>query len=315
MHSADDLVADYRAAVLAAAQSAEPQLATKFLFDDEGSRLFGRFLAITPSHYTRIERRLLDGWNAARFDDVAAVVELGAGDATTFLDGLRQGAFPALRMYGAVELAFDRVAQTLREMARLRSRLDVRAFVGDFERCDTWLTATVDAAEKGRALACWLGNSIANIPPDDLRRFLSRARQTAGPFELLVGVGLKGDMETLGGHYSEGQAVFDLFRWNAIQRMNDQCGADWRRSDLELSLNYNGTRGRLESALTLTANAVVRFAAVDYSRGFLKGDRWVVGTTYNYSQQGFLDLVEDAGWTPHILEMDPVSRYALVLLR
>jgi L-histidine Nalpha-methyltransferase len=304
----------YRSSVRTQMSCSAPVLPTKYLFDDVGSELFAAFLEATPSHYSNIEQTLLREVvkSGGAFAAVCEVMELGAGDCSAFKTLLDLGAFPSLHCYCAIDISGRTLLPAVSHIAAAYPSMEVRAFIGDFEIERPGL----DHSKPGQRLVCWLGNSAANHSSHELVTILAALRDELGLGALiLLGVSLNGDPDAFGGFYAAGRDLFEEFRWNALERMNRECGADFSRANYRVLSQYNPSLIQGESVIEAMRPNRVTFADRAYVRDFQVADRIVVGITKNYEESTLANIIRQAGWRMDILKMDTSTRYALLVLK
>lgn len=301
------LAGHYQAAVKAEMARPVPNLPSKYLFDDVGFELFSQFLSSTPAHFSNIERGLIAGLDERFLQAPESIVELGSGNASTFLEWFTRGGFPDLRSFSAVDLSAARMVASLDGISTLRPQLEVTCLVGDFESSRAWVP-------QAGGLVCWLGNSAANFAPAALETFLSGLRQQAASLRLLLGISLNGEPEKFAGFYAAGRGIFDAFRLNSLTRMNRECGANFDLTHFRALSKYDEALRRGRSVVEATWSSHVGFKAWCGARTFEAGDQLIVGETQNYDRPEFEGLVERTGWRSEVVAMDAATRYALVLL-
>jgi L-histidine Nalpha-methyltransferase len=199
-------------------------LPPKWLYDDEGSRLFDQITRLPQYYPTEAEREVL----MSRADDIArlsgatTLVELGSGTSDKTHALLR--AFRAagqLRRFVPVDVS----EATLREAAeQIATTYDiaVEAVVGDFTLHLGHLP------RDDRKLVAFLGGTIGNLYVEERRAFLGALSDSLEPGDgLLLGTDLVKDADRLISAYDDPEGVTDRFVRNGLRVLNRELGADF----------------------------------------------------------------------------------------
>jgi L-histidine N-alpha-methyltransferase len=209
---------------------AEPkELPAVWLYDERGSRLYGKITRLPEYYLPRREREILHARAAAiaRRTRARTLVELGAGTARNtrlLLD--------ALDMAGTLDrfVLLDVSEQTLRASAKAIAaaypRVLVDAIVGDFERDLGMLPG------RSRRLIAFLGSTIGNLYPEQRGKLLTALVNTlARDDALLLGFDLVKDVGRLQAAYNDSRGVTEAFVRNALAAGNGERDAtfDQRR--------------------------------------------------------------------------------------
>jgi L-histidine N-alpha-methyltransferase len=205
--------------------SAPRTLPPKWLYDDEGSRLFDRITRLEEYYPTECERSILRERAAeiAAASTATTVVELGSGtsDKTRLL-------LDAYADLGRLErfVPVDVSEETLRDAAHLLAArypdTEVEAVVGDFTLHLGHLT------RYDHKLVAFLGGTIGNLYVEERGAFLGALADSmdAGD-ELLLGTDLVKDADRLITAYDDGQGVTEAFVKNSLRVLNRELGADF----------------------------------------------------------------------------------------
>ncbi|MBF4163476.1 L-histidine N(alpha)-methyltransferase [Nocardioides acrostichi] len=204
------------------------RLPPKWLYDDEGSRLFDAITRLPEYYPTETERSII----VEHADDIVAacdactVVELGSGtsDKTRMLLDAFAGA-GRLQRFVPVDVS----EATLRDAADMLSRrypgLDVQAVVGDFT---LHLGQLPPAADDGRRMVAFLGSTIGNLYVEERRAFLGALADSLDDGEwLLLGTDLVKSVDRLVAAYHDSQGLTRAFVRNSLVVLSRELGADF----------------------------------------------------------------------------------------
>jgi len=178
----------------------------KYFYDEKGSELFERITALPEYYQTRTELSILQ----EKAPEIVArtrcqeLLELGSGSASktrVLLEAMmaEQKRSGSIR-YVPLDVSESALRDSARRLLEGYSALEIRGFVGDFDRSLKPLLASRGRTEGSGRLVIFLGGTLGNFTPERRRSFLSRLR--AGLEEgdyLLVGVDLVKDARLGGG--------------------------------------------------------------------------------------------------------------------
>ena len=219
--AAGSLVEDVRRGL-----SSQPLLLPpKWLYDDEGSRLFDLITRLPEYYPTEAERAILDlhGAEIAEACDATTVVELGSGtsDKTrTLLDAFQ--ATGRLRRFVPVDVS-EATLRTAADMLDARyPEVAIEAVVGDFT------LHLGDLPGGDRRLVAFLGGTIGNLYVEERAAFLGALGDSLEPGDwVLLGTDLVKSSDRLIAAYHDAQGVTAQFVTNALTVLNRELGADF----------------------------------------------------------------------------------------
>jgi L-histidine N-alpha-methyltransferase len=199
-------------------------LPPKWLYDDDGSRLFDEITRLPDYYPTEAERAVLlaNADAIAHLSGASTLVELGSGTSDKTHALLR--AFSAtgqLRRFVPVDVS----EATLREAAeQIAAAYDitVEAIVGDFTLHLGHLP------RDDRKLVVFLGGTIGNLYVEERHAFLGALADSLEPGDgLLLGTDLVKDADRLIAAYDDPEGVTDRFVRNGLRVLNRELGADF----------------------------------------------------------------------------------------
>ncbi|MEO7031169.1 MAG: L-histidine N(alpha)-methyltransferase [Herbaspirillum sp.] len=266
-------------------------VAPKYLYDTLGSRLFEAICALPEYYPTRTEAAIF----AAHATEIAqrsghgtTLIDLGAGNCAK-----AARLFPTLQptQYVALDIATDFLHDAV---ARLQQRFPAIAMAGvgmDFSN-ELRLPALVGA---DRRLFFYPGSSIGNFSPLAALKFLRHVRvacDDAGG--ILISVDLVKDTAILDAAYDDALGVTAAFNLNLLRHLNRVAGTDFKVTDWRHRGFFNPAQSRIEMHLEARSKVVVHW--LDGERCFTAGERIHTENSYKYTQQGFTDLLRQAGF-------------------
>jgi len=283
-------------------------IAAKYLYDQRGSELFELITQLPEYYLTRTEIQILRTYAADIVQEVGSgrqLIEFGSGSSAKtrlLLESLR----PAV--YVPVDISRQRLAASVASLHQQFEWLQIVPVSADYCR-PLRLPAAVTA---GPRTVFFPGSSIGNFEPRDAVEFLRVARGVAGADgQLLIGIDLKKDPETIERAYDDAQGVTAAFSLNALQHMNDIVDADFDLTSFRHHARYNRDFGRVEIHLVSKRDQTVH---VSGQRIRVHDAEMIhIENCYKYDPQEFDVLAGQGGFTRRAEWLDPQRRFAVLL--
>ncbi len=200
-------------------------LPPKWLYDDEGSRLFDEITRLPEYYPTEAERSILTERAAeiAALSDATTLVELGSGTSDKTHTLLR--AFAAaghLSRFVPVDVSEGTLRDAAEQIAATYDGIRVEAIVGDFTLHLGHLP------RDDRKLVAFLGGTIGNLYVEERRAFLGALADSCEPGDwLLLGTDLVKEADRLIAAYDDPAGITERFVRNGLQVLNRDLGADF----------------------------------------------------------------------------------------
>lgn len=302
-------------AVLAGLRAPRKRIASKYHYDERGSRLFEEITELDEYYLTRTERELLVGWMPVWVDDLRprTLVELGAGSAEKsriILDAMSEAGCG--RAYVPVDVSADFLTETAARLLEEYPRLDVVPEVADITEP---LALPVDLPHP-RWIA-FLGSTLGNFEEPDAVALLRRiAAELRVGDRFLLGVdrrpGPEKPVELIEAAYNDARGVTARFSLNILAVINAQFGADFDLGGYEHRSSYNADTGRIETYLDSARDQIVRFPAGEQIR-VANGESIRTEISAKYDRPTIDRLFLNAGLGVDRWIEDEAGLYALVL--
>jgi len=285
--------------VLAGLRRRPKQIPSAYFYDEEGSRLFRRIMALPDYYVTRAEAEILTA-HASRIADACAgrrvtLVDLGAGDGTktsVLLDAL--SARCDQLVYAPVDICAEALAELEAAHAERHPRIPVASFVGDYAE---GLAAVGKRFPDHVRVALFLGSNLGNLPPDDATALLCTWRRALRPGDfLLLGLDLVKDPKLLQAAYDDPEGVTAAFNLNLLVRMNRELDADFDPSSFRHYARFDPRRNAMESYLVSTRDQLVRVAGECI--GFAAWEAIQTEISCKYRQSDVEAFARTAGLSP-----------------
>ncbi|MGB5396190.1 MAG: L-histidine N(alpha)-methyltransferase [Gammaproteobacteria bacterium] len=300
---------DFLSDVLTGLARSPKQIAPKYFYDQRGSELFDE-ICKQPEYYpTRTEIGILQH-NA---NDIArsigpdcVLVELGSG-ASEKVRLLFDALSPA--RYMGVDISKEFLLVSTRRLAQDYPELEVHAVCADFSQQLELPSQTTH----GRMVAFFPGSSIGNFEPEDAVTFLRQVADCVGSGgQLLIGVDLKKNIDTLNRAYNDAAGVTAQFNLNLLRRMQTELDAEVDPAAFSHHAFFNSTRGRIE--MHLVSERAQELVLADEVFEFAGQESIHTESSYKYQLDDFAALAGRAGFSVERVWTDAESLFSVQLL-
>ncbi len=315
--TAESLQAEFALDVLTGLSERPKRLSSRWFYDDRGSELFQRIMALDEYYPTDKERWIFETHGAeiaAHFaGQTLDVVDLGAGDGSktfTLIDKLRQAG--ASVRYVPIDIS-DGAMATLHLAAEDRiPGVEVHGVVGEYVAGLRWLAGQ----DQRQRLVLFLGSNIGNFDKPRARAFLRRIWSGLRTGDhLLVGFDLKKDIEVLLAAYNDREGVTRDFNLNLLTRINRELGGDFDVSRWRHFGTYNVFSGAMESYLVSQEAQTVRIEALRQCFEFQAWEPIHSEYSYKYLAHDIGSLAEKTGFEIRGRYCDPEAWFCDALWR
>ncbi|HYD79164.1 MAG TPA: L-histidine N(alpha)-methyltransferase [Paucimonas sp.] len=270
----------------------QARIAPKFLYDALGSRLFEAICELPEYYPTRTEAAIFAAHLPAIAEAAgqrATLIDLGAGNCAK-----AARLFPALlpAQYVPVDISVDFLRDAMSLLQQRFPAVDMLGVGADFSTS----LALPAQVRRERRLFFYPGSSIGNFAPDEALAFLRSLRAACEPADggLLIGVDLVKDKAVLDAAYDDALGVTAAFNLNLLLHLNRLLDADFDVRDWRHRGFFHAERSRIEMHLEARRALSVRWNGGE--RSFEEGERIHTENSYKYTQEGFAQLLAQAGF-------------------
>ncbi|MDB6121712.1 MAG: hypothetical protein JWQ71_705 [Pedosphaera sp.] len=282
----------FRNDVLAGLTRQKKSVPCKYLYDEEGARLFEAICEVEEYYPTRTEVKILQrnireiaAWIGAN----ANLVELGSGASTKtrlLLDHLDHPV-----SYVPIDVARTQLLECSARLAQEHPELEVVPVCADYTNDFSMPNVLAPSA---RTVIFFPGSTIGNFEPEEAEHFLRRmTKLCCREGGLLLGIDLKKDSGVLNSAYNDARGVTAEFNLNLLARVNGELGADFDISCFRHYAFYNEEMGRIEMHLISRKPQVVSIADEEFS--FERGESILTEHSYKYTLDEFRERAARAG--------------------
>jgi dimethylhistidine N-methyltransferase len=293
----------------------QKELASKYLYDEVGSKLF-EVISLLPEYgLTRADERLLKRSApeiADRLPGDTVVAELGSGNGRKTRSILEAFCRRRHTSYYPIEISPTALAICHRELADI----DSISIVG-FEReyLDGLLEVTARRRAGQRILVLFLGSTIGNFDrPADVA-FLQEVRNVLNPGDaLLLGTDLQKPVDRLIRAYDDSLGVTAAFNLNLLARVNAELNADFRLDGFDHVARFNTETRSIEMHLRSTRVQHVTVGLAGFSVTFSEGETIWTESSHKYSLDEVDSLALRTGFRRQAQWVDAEWPFAETLL-
>lgn len=280
-------------------------LASKYFYDDLGSRLFDAICFLPEYYLTRSEREILSG-QASQIIDRASVkgkpvrlIELGSGSAgkTRFLIDAIFSRQKELH-YVPVDIDPDSLNRSGDDLLHAYPGLSIDAFAGDYFSVLDSLATGIPAKRDAQNIALFLGSNIGNFDPDVCRHFMRSIRGILRSGDaLLVGADMKKGSDVLVPAYDDSLGVTAAFNRNLLIRINRDLDGDFDISQFDHMALYSETFSRVEMHLVSREPQQVRIGALNLTVNFDWRESIHTESSYKFDLETLSSLATETGFS------------------
>jgi dimethylhistidine N-methyltransferase len=271
----------------------QKSLPCKFLYDEEGSRLFSEICELEEYYPTRVENQILRDnifEIAGLIGSSCRLVEFGSGTSEKTRHLLTH--LSELSSYVPIDISGVQLRESANHLAREFPGLEICPVEADY--CGISELPRTNR-EAGKTVAFFPGSTIGNFEPHEAVRFLRNIGLICGiGGGLLIGVDRKKDRRILEPAYNDCRGVTARFNLNILARANRELGTDFDLNSFRHFAPYNDTLGRIEMRLVSTCPQTVRVDSRDFS--IEDGECITTEYSYKYTLPGFGRLAAKAGF-------------------
>ncbi len=237
--------------VLTGLSETRKSIPSRYMYDDEGSRLFARIMELEEYYPTKCEADAL-ARNCARIADYAGsepfnLVEFGSGNGVKtkiLLDHFLERELDFT--YVPIDISQAAMEELAGDLKATYPELNFTGLVTDYFTGVRWL----NQQEEKKNFVLFLGSNIGNFPHPKARFFLRNLWNCLQPGDqALIGFDLKKDIELLLSAYNDSEGVTAAFNLNVLKRINRELGAEFDLSKFRHFGSYDVFSGAMESYL------------------------------------------------------------------
>ncbi|UHQ55674.1 L-histidine N(alpha)-methyltransferase [Microbulbifer sp. YPW16] len=286
----------FRRDVIAGLRKEQKTLPCKYLYDEEGSRIFEQICELSDYYLTRTEAGIFRDHlphMAKLIGPDSVIIEPGAGNCEK-VEPLLQ-ALEEPRVYIPMDISPEILLAARTRIRRQLPDLKVEAHVGDFTAPEAWQGVSRQSPG-GRRVIFFPGSTIGNFDPEAARQLLAdfAAHLSTGD-GILIGTDLVKDTVVLERAYNDSEHVTANFNKNLLTRINSELGGNFDLDAFAHRSFYHALKQRVEMHLVSLKPQRVHIAGECFD--FAEGETIHTENSHKYTLEGFAEMLREAGFT------------------
>jgi len=275
----------------------QPELPSKYLYDEIGSQLFEAICLLPEYGLTRADTRLLQryaGELVARMPTPTHVAELGSGSGKKTRMILEALARRQRTFYYPIEISPAALAACEKELGQL----ECVSLVGYEKPYLEGLKAVAARREAGEHLCVlFLGSTIGNFDRPAADDFLRQVRAALEPGDsLLLGTDLEKEVSLQILAYDDPVGVTAAFNLNLLARVNRELGGNFRLRDFRHLALWNSEERRVEMHLQSVRRQRVEIPGASLLFRLDEGETIWTESSHKYSLGDAAAMAERSGF-------------------
>ena len=273
--------------VLEGLSSERKHLSSRYFYDDEGSRLFQKIMAMPEYYLTNSEYEILDKqsdelYNALGFQEHFNIVELGAGDGQKticLLDYLSKNNVDFT--YVPIDISQGAIDSLEKNISEAIPNINIRSLVGDY------FDMLHSLNDEGKPmLILFLGSNIGNYTLDNAHKLIRDLANVMHKHDkLLIGVDLQKNPSVIRRAYDDEDGITKAFNLNLLKRMNRELGANFQLKYWDFYSTYNPINGEVRSFIISLEEQEVHIEYLDKSFEFGQNEWIYTELSRKYTQK------------------------------
>ena len=290
---------DFKNDVLKGLSNSNKSLPCKYIYDEEGSKLFKKITKLPEYYVTRSEFQVFsesgDFFGNLLKNLTCNIVEFGVGDGQKtriLLKHLTQNKI--VFRYYPIDISSSAMDDLINSLKRDFKNLDSNGLVADYS-CDLTCLRNM---KTGTNLVLFLGSNIGNMNFNQSISFLRRLRESLNLGDyLLIGFDLKKDATTLQNAYNDSQGISEKFNKNLLNRINIELGGNFDLNLFSYLSIYDLKEGAIVSKLVSKKQQIVKISSLNKVFSFTKGETIHTESSYKYNQNDIQHLAKKSGFS------------------
>ncbi len=290
-----------------------PWLNSKYLYDEEGSRLF-ELICEQPEYYpTRTEGGILSSCATELAGETGPVtlIELGSGSSVKTDHILSAYAADGQDvLYVPVDVSEAALQGASDAIVERHPTVTVTGVVGTYE------SAFPLFSRFSPAMVLFLGSSIGNFDQRDADKFWASVSQALAPGDFfLLGVDLIKSTTVLHEAYNDAAGVTAAFTKNLFARLNRELGAGVDTDQIEHVARYNAEWQRVEIYARFLTNQQVHLEPLGRSIKVEAGTMVMTEISRKYSLHRLKEYLASFNFSVRSVYTDDNQWFAVLLLQ
>lgn len=286
-------------------------ISPKYFYDKYGSELFEQITQLHEYYPTRCEKEILSsivaksGINFYNLD----IIELGSGDASKIKSIFKQ--IPATILatinYYPVDISQTAIENAVRDINNTFNLNHITGIVADFLHKHNYIE------RNGQRLFCFLGGTIGNLSPNEVKHFMNELGKVMHKGDgLLLGVDLVKNIQRIELAYNDKKGITAEFNRNILNVVNSHIQSNFNPADFEHLAFYNQEHQRIEMHLTAKRDLKIRISCSNELISIKKGESIHTENSFKFSPNKLEKIGHYGGLNIHNVFSDSKEWFSLV---
>ena len=290
---------DFALDVLTGLKSEPKTLSSKYFYDDAGSDLFRKIMALDEYYPTDCEREVLTKHASEICQEMLKkkfnLVDLGAGDGAKTVVLLKElERIGADVVYVPVDISEGAMKTLVDTVGKDCPDIPISGLVCEYGDALGWLGS---APEKRQNLVLFLGSNLGNFTKPLAKGFLRRLWNSLAHDDLvLIGFDMKKDIDVLLSAYNDREGVTAEFNLNLLSRINRELGGDFDVAKFRHFGTYDVFLGAMKSYLVSLESQTVRIEKLACEFEFKAWEPIHTEYSYKYLPEDVEELARETGY-------------------
>lgn len=290
---------DFKNDVLDGLSNSKKSLPCKYIYDEEGSKLFKKITKLPEYYLTRSELQIFsengDYFGKLLQNLLCNIVEFGVGDGhktRILLKHLTDNKI--LFRYYPIDISSSAMNELITSLKIDFKNLESNGLVADYS-CDL---SCLSNMKTGTNFVLFLGSNIGNMNFCQSINFLRTLRRSLNLGDyLLIGFDLKKDVTLIQNAYNDSHGISERFNKNLLNRINKELGGNFDLNQFNYSSVYNVKEGAIVSNLVSKKQQTVEISSLNKVFFFSKGEKIHTESSYKYNKNDIRYLAKKSGFT------------------
>lgn len=278
----------------------EKYVSSKYLYDDNGSRIFQEIMKmpeyyLTASEYEILSLQTKQIIDALKFKQTFNIVELGAGDGFKTFKLLEYLTNQSIVFnYIPIDISQEAVDSLTQNLKAKLPTLSILPKVGDYFE----ILKEDNLINQNPSLLLFLGSNIGNYTKDESVELLSIFNSAMNKGDkLLIGMDLKKNPITIYNAYNDSSGITKRFNLNLLLRINKEFEGDFRLDNFDFYSYYDPSTGEVKSYIVSLKKQTVYLKKLDQRFNFDYDELIWTELSKKYSLEDIDDLAKLSGFT------------------
>ena len=298
MKNKNQFLKDFKNDVLKGFSSPNKYIPCKYIYDEDGSRLFKAITKLPEYYLTRSELQIFtengDFFGKLLRNLNCNIVEFGVGDGhkTRILLGYLYKKEIAFRYY-PIDISTNSMTEVINALKKDFKDLEATGLIADYLRDLTCFSRI----KTGTNVVLFLGSNIGNMDFRHSINFLKNIRRSLNKGDyLIIGFDLKKDPSILQRAYNDSQGLSEKFNKNLLNRINKELGGNFKLDLFGYSSRYDIKEGAIVTKLVSKKKQNVYIRSLEKVFSFEKGETIHTESSYKYNQKDIQYLAKKSGF-------------------